>query len=725
MADPNGGVSDSRGVSFQVGGQLSRGNGRELKPSTPPPPLELSGAQGVAPDVISGSGSPGALDARKATLGPGSRVRTVSASDKQKLGHRRVREGEVTYKKIETSTIMGAIQLGIAYAVGSEASKPKRDVLLNDFYTVETIEFPRQGGQITPAHHYSDFRMKIYATVGFKYFRALFGIEPDDFLVSMCHSPLRELSNAGASGSIFYLSHDDEFIVKTVQHKEGDLLQKLLPGYFMNLNQNPRTLLPKFFGLYCYHCNSKNIRLVVMNNLLPSSIKMHQRYDLKGSTYKRKANKVERSKKSPTYKDLDFIEQHPEGLMLEAPTYSALMQTIQNDCRVLESFMIMDYSLLIGVHNLDLAAKEKSDLAIKRADVDRTESTGSSGVGGGGGLVSGDGTSLTRTRSINRQRLVAHSTAMESIQAESEPIDEQHDVPPGGIPARNSKGERLLLFLGIIDILQSYRLKKRLEHSFKAMVHDGNTISVHRPDFYSKRFFEFMGKRVFNKIASPLRHSPSKRRQGHAGRSVRGQTSNEQRTETAASSSQPPGPDSHLPVSAQSSAEKYCEGDTVSSETVLQGHVTHVTVRHGDSAGASPPVLRPADTSLDTVSVSDIRLDNACSASLSVSQASLQMHNHHLGAPLRHVGWTPPLSADGSTPTWTEGTPSYTESSSSGDVGSPAKSLMTSTSTTVQQVTSAVSRDSAMGEVPRSSNSSYRDSQMGEANSVTVRVVNI
>lgn len=36
---------------------------------------------------------------------------------------------------------------------------------------------------------------------------------------------------------------------------------------------------------------------------------------------------------------------------------------------------------------------------------------------------------LNRSRSINRQRLVAHSTAMESIQAESEPIDEEDDVP--------------------------------------------------------------------------------------------------------------------------------------------------------------------------------------------------------------------------------------------------------------------------------------------------------
>lgn len=49
---------------------------------------------------------------------------------------------------------------------------------------------------------------------------------------------------------------------------------------------------------------------------------------------------------------------------------------------------------------------------------------------------------------------------------------------PGGIPARNAKGERLLLFLGIIDILQSYRLKKKLEHTLKAMIHDGVNLNV-------------------------------------------------------------------------------------------------------------------------------------------------------------------------------------------------------------------------------------------------------
>ena len=61
--------------------------------------------------------------------------------------------------------------------------------------------------------------------------------------MSICNEPMRELSNPGASGSIFYLTQDDEFILKTVQHKEAEFLQKLLPGYFMNLNQVP---IPSF-----------------------------------------------------------------------------------------------------------------------------------------------------------------------------------------------------------------------------------------------------------------------------------------------------------------------------------------------------------------------------------------------------------------------------------------------------------------------------------------------
>lgn len=61
---------------------------------------------------------------------------------------------------------------------------------------------------------------------------------------------------------------------------------------------------------------------------------------------------------------------------------------------------------------------------------------------------------------------------------------------PGGIPARSENGERLLLFIGIIDILQSYRLKKKLEHTFKSIIHDGvRVFSVYLKTNYNYNFF--------------------------------------------------------------------------------------------------------------------------------------------------------------------------------------------------------------------------------------------
>ncbi|XP_032722459.1 phosphatidylinositol 4-phosphate 5-kinase type-1 beta [Lontra canadensis] len=401
---------------------------------------------------------------------------------------RYVLEPTVPDLQLETasSAIKGAIQLGIGYTVGNLTSKPDRDVLMQDFYVVESVFLPSEGSNLTPAHHYPDFRFKTYAPLAFRYFRELFGIKPDDYLYSICSEPLIELSNPGASGSLFFVTSDDEFIIKTVQHKEAEFLQKLLPGYYMNLNQNPRTLLPKFYGLYCMQSGGINIRIVVMNNVLPRSMRMHFTYDLKGSTYKRRASRKEREKSNPTFKDLDFLQDMHEGLYFDTETYNALMKTLQRDCRVLESFKIMDYSLLLGIHILDHSLKEKEEE--NSQNVPDAKRSG--------------------------MQKVLYSTAMESIQGPGKPGDgiiAENPDTMGGIPAKSHKGEKLLLFMGIIDILQSYRLMKKLEHSWKALVYDGDTVSVHRPSFYADRFLKFMNSRVFKKIQA-LKASPSKKR---------------------------------------------------------------------------------------------------------------------------------------------------------------------------------------------------------------------
>ncbi|XP_061874691.1 phosphatidylinositol 4-phosphate 5-kinase type-1 beta isoform X2 [Colius striatus] len=293
---------------------------------------------------------------------------------------------EKTYKKTASSAIKGAIQLGIGYTVGNLTSKPDRDVLMQDFYVVESVFLPSEGSNLTPAHHYPDFRFKTYAPLAFRYFRELFGIKPDDYLYSICSEPLIELSNPGASGSLFFVTSDDEFIIKTVQHKEAEFLQKLLPGYYM----------------------------------------------------------------------------------------------------VLESFKIMDYSLLLGIHILNSNMKEK------------------------------EGESSQSTMDAKRPggQKVLYSTAMESIQGpgkSGDSVTTETTNTMGGIPAKSHKGEKLLLFMGIIDILQSYRLMKKLEHSWKALVYDGDTVSVHRPSFYADRFLKFMSTRVFKKVQA-LKSSPSKKR---------------------------------------------------------------------------------------------------------------------------------------------------------------------------------------------------------------------
>ncbi|XP_028317126.1 phosphatidylinositol 4-phosphate 5-kinase type-1 alpha-like isoform X2 [Gouania willdenowi] len=406
---------------------------------------------------------------------------TMSQAMKKTIGHRGINPtGETTYKKTTSSALKGAIQLGITHTVGSLTQKPERDVLLQDFEVVDSIFFPNEGSNLTPAHHYGDFKFKTYAPIAFRYFREMFGIRPDDYMYSLCNERLIELSNSGASGSIFYLSSDDEYIIKTVQYKEAEFLQKLLPGYFMNLNQNKRTLLPKFYGLYCVQAGGKNIRIVVMNNLLPSAVRMHVKFDLKGSTYKRRASAKEREKAVPTFKDLDFMQDMADGLMLDNDMYTAVCKTIQRDCLLLQSFKIMDYSILLGIHNLDQACRER------------------------------DSEAAADPRKPQGQKSL-YSTAIEAIQAETASMGSlDTEDKTGGIPARNSKGERLLVYIGIIDILQSYRLAKKLEHSWKALVHDGDTVSVHRPGFYADRFQRFMCNFVFRRVL--LKTSPSKRR---------------------------------------------------------------------------------------------------------------------------------------------------------------------------------------------------------------------
>lgn len=54
----------------------------------------------------------------------------------------------------------------------------------------------------------------------------------------------------------------------------------------------------------------------------------------------------------------------------------------------------------------------------------------------------------------------------------------------------------MILYFGIIDILQDYDINKKLEHAYKSLQVDPASISVIDPKLYSKRFWDFI-QRIF------------------------------------------------------------------------------------------------------------------------------------------------------------------------------------------------------------------------------------
>ena len=102
------------------------------------------------------------------------------------------------------------------------------------------------------ARHLTRSRSLRYA---FRKFRSEFGIQASEFMLSVCNKPLISLSNPGASGSVFFLSNDDQFIIKTVRKGEHNFMLRLLPGYYMvRLSLEPSTLQTTHSHDHHHHC---------------------------------------------------------------------------------------------------------------------------------------------------------------------------------------------------------------------------------------------------------------------------------------------------------------------------------------------------------------------------------------------------------------------------------------------------------------------------------------
>lgn len=108
-----------------------------------------------------------------------------------------------------------------------------------------------QVSQYLRSHNGSSFKWKDYSPLVFQRLRQLFGIDNMDYLLSLTgDTALRLLASPGKSGSAFFLSEDDRFLIKTVQQEEMRLLLELIPKYYRHVEDNSGTLLTRFHGLH-------------------------------------------------------------------------------------------------------------------------------------------------------------------------------------------------------------------------------------------------------------------------------------------------------------------------------------------------------------------------------------------------------------------------------------------------------------------------------------------
>ncbi|XP_039135294.1 LOW QUALITY PROTEIN: phosphatidylinositol 4-phosphate 5-kinase 9-like [Dioscorea cayenensis subsp. rotundata] len=423
------------------------------------------------------------------------------------------RPGETIIKGHRSYDLMLSLQLGIRYTVGKITPIQRREVRTSDFGRQASfwMDFPKAGSQQTPPHRSEDFKWKDYCPMVFRDLREMFEIDAADYMISICgNDALRELSSPGKSGSIFFLSQDDRFMIKTLRKSEVQVLLRMLPNYHHHVRSYENTLVTKFFGLHRVKPSSgQKFRFVVMGNVFCTELRIHRRFDLKGSSQGRSADNVEIDENT-ILKDLDLRYR----FFLEPSWQDALLEQIEIDSKFLERQRIMDYSLLLGVHyrapqhlqsHLSYHRRPTGDrLAIlSEEDVQEDEL-----LNYPQGLVlvprGRDGNSVVVGSHIRGSRLRASAAGDEEVDLLL-PGTARLQIQLGvNMPARAERtleedntqvfheASDVVLYVGIIDILQEYNISKKIEHAYKSLQFDSISISAVDPEFYSKRFLGFI-----------------------------------------------------------------------------------------------------------------------------------------------------------------------------------------------------------------------------------------
>ena len=172
---------------------------------------------------------------------------------------------------------------------------------------------------------------------------------------------------SGKSPSFFFLSPDQQYILKSCTARDVKTLTRMLSSYRDHIkscaistdtnnaggnaavSSTNSSLLPRYLGLYklTFQDHTPDVTLVVMTNFFAAAHEIHCKFDLKGSTYHREASEKERAKSAPVYNWMR------EGRKIRFETEDEVKhvkERLEKDTLFLSSQNLIDYSLLVGIH---------------------------------------------------------------------------------------------------------------------------------------------------------------------------------------------------------------------------------------------------------------------------------------------------------------------------------------------------------------------------------------
>ncbi|XP_071270802.1 phosphatidylinositol 5-phosphate 4-kinase type-2 alpha isoform X5 [Salvelinus alpinus] len=352
----------------------------------------------------------------------------------------------------------------------------------------------------------SHFKFKEYCPLVFRNLRERFGIDDQDFQNSLTRAAPLNSDSQGRSGARFHTSYDKRYVIKTITSEDVAEMHNILKKYHQFIVEcHGNTLLPQFLGMYRLTVDGDETYMIVTRNVFSHRLSVYKKYDLKGSTVAREASDKEKqprppedapprpksnvqqrlqtlriatrfycamkhvrdAKELPTYKDNDFINDG-QKIYIDDDNKKMFLEKLRKDVEFLAQLKLMDYSLLVGIHDVERAEQEEVESEDNEGD-DEGESDGGIGT-----PPDSPSNTLDSTKPLS-------------------PGEFDPTIDVYAIKSNDSAPRKEVYFMAVIDILQHYDAKKKAAHAAKTVKHGaGAEISTVNPEQYSKRFYDFI-----------------------------------------------------------------------------------------------------------------------------------------------------------------------------------------------------------------------------------------